>query len=83
MIILKRLLGTLSLNPHGNLDTGQETKPIVQIDDTTAQRDHMFTSELNGTYYLQQGAGFTLRKREMLSGRSKAQGEAAHNSKLD
>lgn len=67
LIILQRLLCTLSLTPHGNLETGQETQPIIQTDDIEAQRDHMFTSELNDTYHLQQRAGFTLRKRERCS----------------
>lgn len=44
-IILKRL-HTLSLNPHGNLDVGEENTAQYTDEDTEAQRGHMFMSEL-------------------------------------
>lgn len=41
-IILKRLLCTLSLNPHDNLEAAQEIQPCFTDDSSPAQRGHMF-----------------------------------------
>lgn len=84
LIILKRLLCTLSLSPHGNLEVGQEMQPYFTDDSTRAQRGHMFYIRVKWQVLpAPRGRIHTKKEKDTLHGRSRAQEEAARSFTLE